>query len=124
MNKRSLSWPAVGNLALMALGCLTAPIPPTPTRAQPSRPQPPPPPIQRFDPDASTCRPEELENGFRRQLLPWADQSEAVLNRLRQVQAEMLRASLRRCQQRGLLTPDQALKVEQRLQLPPADVRP
>ncbi|MFM7360803.1 MAG: hypothetical protein ACKOBY_11980 [Cyanobium sp.] len=109
---------------MIAVGSLTGLIAPMPSPAQPSRPEPPPAPIQRFDPDASTCRPEELESGFRRQLLPWADQSEAVLNRLRQVQAEMLRASLRRCQQRGLLTPDQALGVEQRLKLPPAEAPP
>lgn len=105
---------------LIAAGWLIDPLLPIPTVAQPTRPQPPPPPIQRYDPDAVTCRPEELEAAHRRQLLPWADQSEAVLNRLRQVQAEMLRASLRRCQERGLLTPSQAQSVEQRLDLPPA----
>ncbi len=98
-------------LSLLAAGWLIGPLLPLPTDAQPSRPQPPPPRTQHYDPDASTCKPEQLESGFRRQLLPWADQSEAVLNRLRQVQAEMLRASLRRCQQRGLLTPDQARGV-------------
>lgn len=92
---------------------------PIPANAQPTRPQPPPPRTQRYDPDVVTCRPEELEGAHRRQLLPWADQSEAVLNRLRQVQTEMLRASLRRCQERGLLTPAQALAVEERLGLPP-----
>lgn len=107
-------------LSLISAGWLIGPFLPQPAVAQPSRPQPPPPPTQRYDPDASTCRPEELEGAHRRQLLPWADQSEAVLNRLLQVQAEMLRASLRRCQERGLLTPDQARGVEERLGLPPS----
>lgn len=105
MNKRLTSKPGLRGLVVIAVGSLTGLIAPMPSPAQPSR-------------------PEELESGFRRQLLPWADQSEAVLNRLRQVQAEMLRASLRRCQQRGLLTPDQALGVEQRLKLPPAEAPP
>jgi hypothetical protein len=104
---------------LIAVGLLIGPFLPIRAEAQPSRPQPPPPRTQLYDPDAVTCRPEELEGAHRSQLLPWADQSEAVLNRLRQVQAEMLRASLRRCQERGLLTPAQARGMEERLGLPP-----
>lgn len=113
--------PAPARLLLcVAVGWLSSLFAPLPATTQPNRPQPPPPRTQRYDPDASACTQESLEGAYRRQLLPWADQSEAVLSRLRQLQAEMLRASLRRCQERGLLTPDQAQGVEQRLGLPAA----
>jgi hypothetical protein len=107
-------------MVCVAAGCLISMFAPSPATTQPNRPQPPPPRTQRYDPDAAICTQESLVGAYRRQLLPWADQSEAVLSRLRQLQAEMLRASLRRCQERGLLTPDQAQGVEQRLGLPAA----
>ena len=115
-----MAGPIPTRLALIGASCVAAWLATGPAHAQPSRPQPPPARVERFDPDTSICQPEELESAHRRQLLPWADQSEAVLSRLRQVQADMLRASLRRCQERGLLTPEQVRGVEERLALPPA----
>jgi hypothetical protein len=119
MRLRTQSAPA-RLLVWVAAGWLISLFAPLPATTQPNRPQPPPPRTQRYDPDAATCTQESLEGAYRRQLLPWADQSEAILSRLRQLQAEMLRASLRRCQERGLLTPDQVQGVEQRLGLPAA----
>jgi hypothetical protein len=107
-------------LALVAALCVGTTMQPIALRSQPSRPQPPPPRVQRYDPDSFTCRPEEIESAHRSQLLPWADQGEAVLKRLRAVQAEMLRASLRRCQERGLLNPEQSRSLEGRLAPAPA----
>lgn len=84
-------------------------------RAEPSRPQPPPPRKVLYDPDQVTCQPAHVERTFAEQLKPWADQSEAVLARLRQVQAEMLQGSLRRCVARGLLSEAEAQALLQRL---------
>lgn len=89
------------------------------------RSQPPPPastPI-RYDPDASTCQPQLIRSGFERQLQPYADQSPAVLERLRQVQLEITAATLRRCQARGLLTRQQARRLEAEL-LGPGGAQP
>lgn len=83
--------------------------------AGPTRPQPPPPRQVRYDPDLATCKPAHLAGTFREQLKPWADQPEAVQARLRALQAEMLRASLKRCVGRGLLTPAEAAELEQGL---------
>lgn len=61
-----------------------------------------------YDPDPITCQPDVIRSGFERQLQPFADQSPAVLQRLRQVQVELTAASLRRCVERGLLSREQA----------------
>jgi hypothetical protein len=87
--------------------------------ATPTRPQPPPPRKVLYDPDQVACRAEHLESSAREQLRPWAEQPPEVLARLRLLQAEMLRASLRRCIARGLLTPADAAAVEQRLGFQP-----
>lgn len=84
-------------------------------RAEPTRPQPPPPRKVLYDPDQTTCQPAHVERTFAEQLKPWADQSEAVQARLRQVQAEMLQGSLRRCVARGLLSEAEAQALMQRL---------
>jgi hypothetical protein len=92
--------------------------------AAPARPEPPPAPKKIYDPDAGTCRPDHLESTFQAQLKPWADQPERVQERLRALQAEMLRATLQRCLGRGLLSPDEAAGVERRLGLAgPGDAR-
>jgi hypothetical protein len=88
--------------------------------AGPSRPEPQPPRKEVYDPDRSTCQSDHLVNSFRQQLQPWADQPERVQQRLRALQAEMLRSSLRRCVERGLLSPSQASAVERQLELPDA----
>jgi hypothetical protein len=79
-----------------------------------------------YDPDQVACRAEHLESHAREQLRPWADQPPEVLARLRLLQWEMLRASLRRCLARGLITPAEAAAVEQRLGFQPgaADLTP
>jgi hypothetical protein len=87
--------------------------------ATPTRPQPPPPRKVLYDPDQVACRAEHLEIHAREQLRPWADQPPEVLAKLRQLQGEMLRASLRRCIARGLITPAEAAAVEQRLGFQP-----
>ena len=87
--------------------------------ATPTRPQPPPPRKVLYDPDQVACRAEHLESHAREQLRPWADQPPEVLARLRLLQGEMLRASLRRCLARGLITPAEAAAVEQRLGFQP-----
>ncbi|MFM7266510.1 MAG: hypothetical protein ACKOZW_13150 [Cyanobium sp.] len=88
---------------------------PSAAQAEPTRPQPPPPRKVLYDPDQATCQPAHVERTFAEQLKPWADQSEAVQARLRQVQAEMLQGSLRRCVARGLLGEAEAQALMQRL---------
>ena len=92
--------------------------------AGPTRPSPPPPRKEVYDPDKATCQPAHLRSAFHQQLAPYADQPEPVQARLRALQAEMLRASLRRCVGRGLLSPVEAAGLEQQLlsspRLPPS----
>ena len=64
-----------------------------------------------YDPDLLTCQPATIRTGFARQLQPYADQSEAVLQSLRQVQADLTRATLRRCVSRGLMDEPTALAL-------------
>lgn len=99
-----------GPAALLALHTLTALCwVPQPARSQAEvRPSPPASRPTLYDPDAVTCQPAVIRSGFERQLQPFADQSQAVLERLRQVQLEITSASLRRCVDRGLLSPEQA----------------
>jgi hypothetical protein len=61
-----------------------------------------------YDADRTTCNPETIRSAFQQQLQPYADQSAAVLARLRQVQIDMTRRTLSRCVTRELLTPRQA----------------
>ena len=77
---------------------------------------PPPPPRQvLYDPDPAVCKPVSLQSSFQQQLLPWADQPAAVQARLRQVQLEMLHATLQRCLSKGLLSPEEAGSLEKSL---------
>jgi hypothetical protein len=83
----------------------------------------PPPPASRpvyYDPDPLTCQPAIIRSGFERQLQPYADQSEAVLQQLRRVQLELTAATLRRCVARGLMTPESASALEAELLRPGA----
>ena len=77
---------------------------------------PPPPPRQvLYDPDPAVCKPVSLQSSFQQQLLPWVDQPAAVQARLRQVQLEMLHATLQRCLSKGLLSPEEAGSLEKSL---------
>jgi hypothetical protein len=72
------------------------------------RPRPPESPVQYFHSDPVACKPESIRASYKSQLLPYADQSPAVLAQLRRVQDDMTLASLKRCVQKGLLTRPQA----------------
>ena len=80
-----------------------------------SKPPPPPPRQVLYDPDPATCKPASLQQGFQQQLLPWADQPAHVQAKLRQVQLEMMAATLQRCVSKGLLTPEQAGALQREL---------
>ncbi|MFO7629304.1 MAG: hypothetical protein R6W06_07270 [Prochlorococcaceae cyanobacterium] len=86
--------------------------------AQPQRPPLPQPRTVIYQPDEQGCRPELLEAGYRRQLLPFADQSDAVISQLRQLQNELTTNSIRRCQEKGLLSAEEASALSSRLGLP------
>jgi hypothetical protein len=72
-----------------------------------SKPPPPPPRQVLYDPDPATCKPASLQKGFQQQLLPWADQPAQVQAKLRQVQLELMGATLQRCVSKGLLSLEQ-----------------
>ena len=107
---------------LLALLPLVATARPTAGLAQvrPYRPSLPSAQPARLDPDQEACLPARIEAAYRSHLLPWQDQPASVQQRLLEVQAEMTRASLARCLQRGLISPEAAAAVTSNLQLAPA----
>ncbi len=76
--------------------------------AEPQRPAPPQSTPRSYAVNPEVCRPERIRTSWREQLLPWADQSEAVRAQLLRVQAEITAASLRRCVEQGLLSRPEA----------------
>ncbi|MEB3325435.1 MAG: hypothetical protein VKM17_08890 [Cyanobacteriota bacterium] len=72
---------------------------------------------KRYDPDRDTCQVQAIRRAYQANMLPWADQPEAVQLRLRQLQAAMTLDTLRDCQARGLLGADQAASLETELRL-------
>jgi hypothetical protein len=103
---------AVTLLAVLASGL--------PLRAEPDMPDPPQSRVKIYDADPITCRPEVIEAGFRSHMAPWADQPEAVQQRLRILQGELTRGTLQRCRQKGLMSAEEVKEVEKRLGLSPA----
>jgi hypothetical protein len=79
---------------------------------------------KRYDPDTDTCQAEVIRRAYQANLLPWLDQPEAVLRRLRQLQAAMTLDTLRDCQARGLLSPAQAASLEAQLDLKATSASP
>ena len=75
-----------------------------------------------YDPDRTTCDVERIRTAFQQQLRPYADQSQVVLARLRELQLEMTRRSLKRCVERQLLTAQQADQLARELAASP--IRP
>jgi len=86
--------------------------------ADPRR-MPPPPasPVEHHDPDQQTCQPQALLQAWSLQLRGYADQPEAVLQKLRALQRELATASLNRCIQRGLLSQAEARQLAQQMGL-------
>lgn len=60
-----------------------------------------------YDPDPMACQMEVIRGTFRSNLLPWNDQPAEVQQRLWQLQAAMTRDTLRECQAKGLLSPEE-----------------
>ncbi|MFM7640713.1 MAG: hypothetical protein ACKO45_04095 [Cyanobium sp.] len=73
-----------------------------------------------YDPDTQACQMEVIRQSFRANLLPWQDQPVVVQQRLRQLQAAMTLDSLRECQAKGLLKPEQVNALVVELELTPA----
>ena len=80
-------------------------------------PPPPEPRLKQYHPDETTCQGALIRSSFAKNLLPWADQPEPVLASLRQVQAEMTRATLASCVRQNLMTPAQAAAMQRELGL-------
>ncbi len=81
------------------------------------RPRAPEAPVQYFQSDPLACQPDAIRAAYKAHLQPFADQSPAVLAKLRRVQDDMTLASLKRCVQKGLLTRPQASVLFQELGL-------
>ncbi len=111
------------NLVIALVGCLICPVlGPFGLRAaigQGRQPAIPPSRPALYDPDRTTCEPERIRQAFQQQLQPFADQSDAVINQLRQVQLDMTRSTLRRCVARELLSRQQADQLFQELSTSP-----
>jgi hypothetical protein len=75
-------------------------------------PPPPEPRLKNNHPDETTCQGALIRSSFAKNLLPWADQPEPVLASLRQVQADMTRATLASCVRQNLMTPAQAAALQ------------
>ncbi|MEA5390520.1 hypothetical protein VB738_04505 [Cyanobium gracile UHCC 0139] len=92
------------------LGTLLAGLLPCSGRASDAaeRPRAPQAPVQYFQSDPLACQPDAIRAAYKAHLQPFADQSPAVLAKLRRVQDDMTLASLKRCVQKGLLTRPQA----------------
>ena len=80
-------------------------------------PPPPEPRLKNYHPDETTCQGALIRSSFAKNLLPWADQPKPVLVSLRQVQAEMTRATLASCVRQNLMTPAQAAALQKELGL-------
>jgi len=90
-------------------------------------PPPPEPRLKNYHPDETTCQGALIRSSYAKNLLPWAEQPEPVLASLRQVQAEMTRATLATCVRQNLMTPAQAAALQKELGLgepPGAETRP
>ena len=80
-------------------------------------PPPPEPRLKKYNPDETTCQGALIRSSFAKNLLPWADQPEPVLASLRQMQAEMTRATLASCVRQNLMTAAQAAALQRELGL-------
>ena len=80
-------------------------------------PPPPEPRLKNYHPDETTCQGDLIRSSYTKNLLPWAEQPAAVLASLRQVQAEMTRATLASCVRQKLMTPAQAAALQKELGL-------
>jgi len=90
-------------------------------------PPPPEPRLKNYHPDETTCLGDLIRSSYAINLLPWADQPEPVLTSLRQLQAEMTRATLASCVRQKLMTPAQAAALQKELGLgepPDGETRP
>jgi hypothetical protein len=104
----------LGVLSLLLAGSLYRPL-----QAEPEKPEPPRARKVVYEPNRASCTPQAITGAYRNHLLPWADQPEPVLARLRVLQAEMTRTSLTRCLEQGLLNAEQVRQVETSLGLSP-----
>ncbi|MBE9153530.1 hypothetical protein [Cyanobium sp. LEGE 06113] len=109
------------SLALALLSSATV----TPLAAQGRRsPAPPPSTPTIYDPDPLSCQAEAIREAFERHLEPFADQSPAVIARLRTLQGEMTASSLRRCVAKGLMQRDEANALYLELMAPASSSAP
>jgi hypothetical protein len=98
----------------LALGVLGAEVKPLPAQQDPPPPEPR---LKHYNPDETTCQGDLILSSYAKNLLPWAEQPAAVLESLRQVQAEMTRATLASCVSQKLMTPAQATALQKELGL-------
>jgi len=98
----------------LALGILGTEVKPLPAQQDPPPPEPR---LKHYNPDEATCQGDLIRSSYAKNLLPWAEQPPPVLESLRQVQAEMTRATLASCVRQKLMTPAQAAAMQKELGL-------
>lgn len=112
--------PAVRGIRALVLGAVTLACS-TPGVLAQGRTMPPPPktPVKTYQPDAETCRSENLLRAYRQQLQTFADQPPEVLVRLRRLQLELGEASLKRCANENRISREEADRIWRELQAIP-----
>ncbi len=98
----------------LALAILGTEIKPLPAQQDPPPPEPR---LKHYNPDQTTCQGDLIRSSYAKNLLPWAEQPPPVLESLRQLQAEMTRATLASCVNQKLMTPAQAAALQKELGL-------
>jgi hypothetical protein len=98
----------------LALGILGTEVKPLPAQQDPPPPEPR---LKHYNPDQTTCQGDLIRSSYAKNLLPWAEQPPPVLESLRQLQAEMTRATLASCVNQKLMTPAQAAALQKELGL-------
>ena len=106
---RTTASPSRPLLGALLGGCLAGLLPGSVLASEAAeRPSPPQAPVRYFNSDPLACQPDAIRAAYKAHLQPFADQSPAVLAKLRRLQDDMTLASLKRCVQKGLLTRHQA----------------
>ena len=112
-NQRRLM-PRARQLFLLVVVCLSIG---TAALAEPAKPSRPPGKPTIYQPDQQTCQVSTITEAYQRHLQPFADQPEAVQQKLRGMQADMTSRTIERCLSQGLLSASEAAQLRRKLGL-------
>ncbi|QPN59437.1 hypothetical protein H8F24_15650 [Synechococcus sp. CBW1002] len=106
--------PRARQLYLLAVVCLSIG---TAALAEPAKPPRPPGKPTIYQPDQQTCQVSTITAAYQRHLAPFADQPEAVKQKLRGMQADMTSRTIDGCLSQGLLSAGEAAQLRRKLGL-------